>query len=552
MARPSQVVSPEKQAPDGSEEELDVDDWELPISEADANDDAVLHLGSDLPDITLESEGTQLSSPSVQYGAPVARMGGAVSVEQRNEALQATVEELRKRAAAEAEVNENGAADEDKGTAHPTHEELHDAHATEPTTVKASNGRLKRPFTGMNNPAYRNPVATAAAAQRKLGPTIVTRKSIYDLEEGSPEKLPVPKMRWTEQPPQFSPRRTARKKGQQGNGQHQILSSDVGKGLEQEVVSSPRRSRRQQEREMQETPVEPSTSQKRKKLQDDEDAELLADTEVEDSMYKDFFRDSVAQRYVEEDADAGADEEEDEGDDNIVVAEQDGDAVVSEDASAIAEEAEKTELGGSTEESPKAKKRPGRPRKSDVKTPGRPKKGHAETPAKPRTTDVPPAEPSQQVEKTAALRRSTSHTVGNEAAGSKQTETAQPERPTEPPKAQSKSPQKRKRNADSKETATAKPVDQAQSRKPQSKSPEKATQTKDSTRRESALENLRRQRTQDVGDEQEDEEQDHDRAGQTHANREFEDEENGLFVSQEQRKPGQGSLSFQRDLFTSS
>ena len=438
MARKSKVVSPEKTTqPESEVEDEEDDEWDFGPEDGNdvdaASDGTALHPASDSPDILSGDTDTHYPSGN----APVADMGTANSKEEVNTAIRATSKEIHRR---------NG---------------------SEPRAARKSTGKLQQVSSKARNPVYRNPVRSATTGQRRLGPTTTRQSDVYDPLAQSPVKLPPQKARWTEQQPQFSPRRTERKKTQQ-------MSSPAG-GVQQDA-SSPRRSKRVQETQVQEAPAKATTPARRKSsrkaTQHDGDVQIAGDDVI---TYKDFFRDGLVQKHQDEDADAGA-VNDNEGD-NIDVADH-----VDDDSD-----------GRPTTNAKKA----GRPRKS---TRAEKSGGSVETPSPEKRKVGRPKKRSAELEPGPSENTPRRSTRGRATLG------------------------------DVDKAGAEVPVKRTRGKKAPSKSPQKSQPQRTAKTSAGRLQNRQRRRTQNTGEDQGDEDEVQDQAQTASEDAEQIDLNGGLFV----------------------
>ncbi|KAK4539941.1 hypothetical protein LTR36_009983 [Oleoguttula mirabilis] len=205
-------------------------------------DGRILHLGSDLPDVPAQSGEAQTPdlpsnriptqrSAHRRHLPGTSTMGASNSHEEISAALRATAAELKGR-----------------------------------TGAPKSDGKLKRPSTGSasnKKPAYKAPVLRPLAIQRRMGPTQQARADPYDID-ASPEKssrLPTKHLPSEAISPRKKQKKTAKQvpviptvqslQGMRATRQQmvdaQLQDADAAGDAQQEIMSSPRRSRRRRE-----------------------------------------------------------------------------------------------------------------------------------------------------------------------------------------------------------------------------------------------------------------------------------------------------------------
>ena len=323
MAKKSSTVSPQKPVEAGLSEGESVE-----VDEGEVNSDADGHeTFYDARDATSLSPTRE--HQNTQHQATVANVGNANSTEKMSRkelsaAIHAEAEKVRKK---------HG------GTQQPS---------------RTSTGKLRPVSAGTrnNNPHYRNPIPSAASAQRQLPPVQMIRKSVYDVDADPPVRLGATKSKGLDSG--ISPRKADKRKARRGD-KNAVETADMS---------------------LQNVFPEGSTrSSKLMKSTVEADGEGAA----EQAQMDDYLAHVYGQ---EEEADAGADEDEEDGEDgdDIRVADREVDAMEEDGAeprsTTTGEPTQRPKRGRPRktttdvrEESPKQAKKDGRPSKSDKSAP---------------------------------------------------------------------------------------------------------------------------------------------------------------------------------------
>ena len=236
-----------------------------------------------------------------------------------------------------------------------------ESESTVTQTTRASTGKLAAPSArAKNNPAYRNPLASATSAQKRLPAT-----TNYVLDD-SPDELEPPKSHWAGPRPEFSPLKKQGKKAKRG--------AATGVGEEGEHRGS-------------------------------EDGEAQRGTQAGDSQYRDLFPDAVTRRVQHElEAAAGAGAADEDGEE-ITVGNAGTDAVEDDDAASKDDTTQRAKGGRpkkastESENAPKAKRKRGRPKKAIAVL------VEPEEPEEPEEQEE-PEEPEQPTAAVSGVRRS--------------------------------------------------------------------------------------------------------------------------------------------------